>query len=347
MAPVEPAKVGRAGHPTARHAVVVSRRVAAFLVVLALAMTPVTRGQAAQESANLEDKLAKLNKRADSLTKKYRGQLVQLDHARSSAKKAMQRTERINQKLRKARADAAQLASEKYKNTGTAPVLSLLSSDSSHALRRATTLTYLARTNNRQVSALKSLAGKAVQARKKAKKRVNKVKKQVDKLAKQRDKVAKLVEKFEAQQPVDSGGGTDTGSDGANSSGDDNTDTSDIPSADNITPRMSRVRKAIIAEFGSAPTVGCYRPDDSGEHPEGRACDFMLSSGGEMPSDSQVERGRNIAQWCIENADEYGIMYVIYRQRIWDARSGEGWESMEDRGGVTANHYDHVHVSVF
>ncbi len=35
-------------------------------------------------------------------------------------------------------------------------------------------------------------------------------------------------------------------------------------------------------------------------------------------------------------------MYVIWRQRYND---GSGWDPMEDRGSITANHYDHVHVS--
>ena len=39
-------------------------------------------------------------------------------------------------------------------------------------------------------------------------------------------------------------------------------------------------------------------------------------------------------------------MYIIWRQRYYDIRTGAGWRMMADRGGVTANHYDHVHVSV-
>jgi hypothetical protein len=41
-------------------------------------------------------------------------------------------------------------------------------------------------------------------------------------------------------------------------------------------------------------------------------------------------------------------MYIIYRQRIWDVRmASSGWVPMENRGSITANHYDHVHSSVF
>ena len=43
-----------------------------------------------------------------------------------------------------------------------------------------------------------------------------------------------------------------------------------------------------------------------------------------------------------------GIMYVIWNQKIWSLYYSElGWRKMADRGGVTANHYDHVHVSVY
>ncbi len=43
-----------------------------------------------------------------------------------------------------------------------------------------------------------------------------------------------------------------------------------------------------------------------------------------------------------------GVSYVIYSQRIWSVeRAGEGWRGMSNRGSATANHYDHVHVSVF
>ena len=41
-----------------------------------------------------------------------------------------------------------------------------------------------------------------------------------------------------------------------------------------------------------------------------------------------------------------GVDYLIYEQRIWTVqRGGEGWRGMSDRGGDTANHYDHVHVT--
>lgn len=54
--------------------------------------------------------------------------------------------------------------------------------------------------------------------------------------------------------------------------------------------------------------------------------------------------GDRLAQFALDNQGPYRIWYVIYRQRI---NYGSGWEWMEDRGSVTQNHYDHVHVSFY
>ncbi len=117
---------------------------------------------------------------------------------------------------------------------------------------------------------------------------------------------------------------------------------------DHITARMREVRDQIDRRFGPFPVIACYRPGGSGEHPLGRACDFMLSSGGVMPAGPSVQRGYNVAAWARANASRLGIMYIIYRQRIWDIRmASSGWVLLEDRGSITANHFDHVHISVF
>ena len=111
---------------------------------------------------------------------------------------------------------------------------------------------------------------------------------------------------------------------------------------------MRGVRDEVDRRFGPFPAIGCYRPGSDGEHPLGRACDFMLSSGGVMPAAASIQKGYDIAAWAQANAARLGIMYIIYRQRIWDVRmESSGWVPMEDRGSITANHYDHVHISVF
>jgi hypothetical protein len=65
-----------------------------------------------------------------------------------------------------------------------------------------------------------------------------------------------------------------------------------------------------------------------------------------MISNSTV--GWQIANWVRANASRLGVSEVIYSQSIWTVqRSSEGWRSMSDRGSATANHYDHVHITVY
>ena len=105
-----------------------------------------------------------------------------------------------------------------------------------------------------------------------------------------------------------------------------------------LTPDAIRVHRALCHRY---PQVSNFlgRRTASGYHGQGRALDCMIS-------DSTV--GWEIARWVRAHAKELGAMEVIYRQHIWTVqRSSEGWRSMSDRGSPTANHMDHVHVSVY
>ncbi|MFI7643422.1 lytic transglycosylase domain-containing protein [Nonomuraea sp. NPDC049400] len=117
---------------------------------------------------------------------------------------------------------------------------------------------------------------------------------------------------------------------------------------DKLTPRTRRIRDLIKQQFGVPYGIGCYRSlEDGGEHPRGRACDFMLSRGGRMPSAGELARGDAIAAWAQANADALGVLYIIWKQRIWSTdRADEGWRPMNDRGSITENHHDHVHISM-
>lgn len=81
-------------------------------------------------------------------------------------------------------------------------------------------------------------------------------------------------------------------------------------------------------------SIGGYRPN-AGEHSTGQAIDFMISS---------QAQGDAIAAFVQAHAGELGVKYVIWRQRYWTP--GSAWDPMSDRGSATANHYDHVHVTV-
>jgi uncharacterized protein YraI len=107
---------------------------------------------------------------------------------------------------------------------------------------------------------------------------------------------------------------------------------------DGLTPDAIRVHRAACHRYPQVTSFLGLR-SSSGYHGEGRALDCMIS-------DSTV--GWDMARWLRANASRLGVMEVIYRQQIWTVqRSSEGWRPMADRGSPTANHMDHVHVSVY
>jgi hypothetical protein len=108
---------------------------------------------------------------------------------------------------------------------------------------------------------------------------------------------------------------------------------------DGLTQDAIRVHRAVCAEFPDITSYGGLRAGDSGsEHSTGHALDIMVSG----------SEGDAVAAWLKANYQKLGISELIWSQRIWTVqRSSEGWRWMEDRGSTTANHYDHVHVTVY
>jgi hypothetical protein len=93
--------------------------------------------------------------------------------------------------------------------------------------------------------------------------------------------------------------------------------------------------------------VGCSRPGDPEDHGKGWACDLMVSTTGRRPTPEMRAHGQAMADWLVANAEALGVQYVIWEQHIWNiSRAREGWRPMADRGSVTQNHFDHVHLSV-
>lgn len=105
-----------------------------------------------------------------------------------------------------------------------------------------------------------------------------------------------------------------------------------------LTANARAVYRAVCAQFGNTvSSFGGYRAGDSGDHGSGRAVDIMVSG----------DPGTQIARYVQAHARELNVTYVIYQQHIWLAgHPTSDWDLMEDRGSTTANHYDHVHVSV-
>ena len=109
-----------------------------------------------------------------------------------------------------------------------------------------------------------------------------------------------------------------------------------------LQPQTAAFKEEIANQFGITSFSG-YRPGDSGDHGKGLAIDFMV------PVSSAL--GDQIADYAIQNMASRGISYIIWKQRFYapfDSKYGPAytWNPMPDRGSVTENHYDHVHVSM-
>lgn len=96
------------------------------------------------------------------------------------------------------------------------------------------------------------------------------------------------------------------------------------------------VKSRISSLFG-VTQIGGYRPG-GGDHSAGLALDVMVGGNKAL--------GDRVARWSQANASALNIKYVIWYQRIWfPGKSANEWRAMGDRGGATANHIDHVHLS--
>ncbi|MCE2134651.1 hypothetical protein GPU20_02350 [Streptococcus thermophilus] len=117
--------------------------------------------------------------------------------------------------------------------------------------------------------------------------------------------------------------------------------TNTLPTDPNLQPQAEAFRQDVAAKFGLT-NIGGYREGDPQDHGKGRAVDVMVPVGSEV--------GNQVAQYAVDNIANAGISYVIYRQHFYapvDNIYGPAntWNQMPDRGSITENHYDQVHVS--
>jgi hypothetical protein len=99
-----------------------------------------------------------------------------------------------------------------------------------------------------------------------------------------------------------------------------------------VKPHVRSAANFLGCTFGEPTVLGVAGRAGTSDHPSGKALDFMVDRA----------TGNALAACALRDQKALGVSYVIWRQRI---NFGSGWKPMEDRGGVTANHFDHVHVS--
>ncbi|WP_219506971.1 hypothetical protein [Nonomuraea ceibae] len=289
-------------------------RFAVFAVVLAALLTP--------QSVSADPtpaQLRKLTKEAAALNNRYRGSIQSLEEIKVQAKKALDTSGHLQKRLVDAQGKLAAIAQTSYM-LGPIDGTQLFATqvDPYKTLGHAANMNFMAQVRAGQVAHVQKLIADSQKAKLAANDKIKKMQKEIKAIKSRRAELDRLLAKYGFQQP---GGG------------------------EGLTPRMISVRADVMQNFPMPYGVGCLRPGDPGEHGKGRACDFMISRG--MASGLESDRGDALANYLIKNGSRLGVMYIIWKQRYYDIRSGGGWDMMSDRGGVTANHYDHVHVSVF
>ena len=299
------------------------RRPTLALVALAGALS-LTAGTTPPAQADPGDtaRLRKLNAQIERLDKAYGGDLAKLKDLQYGVKKAIAKSRVLSKDLQVARDLVAQIAASQYMTGGADPSVTVLASDDpANMLNNLSLASHVAQNQSAQVQQIQKLIDEQEKSRREAEAKIKELEKEIRDLRAQKKRIQALVKKYKPESPSVGMGG--------------------------VTPRMLKVKNTIDLEFGPFPTIGCFRGGaDAQDHATGQACDFMVSTGGRMPSASGRSQGDQTANYAIANASRLGIKYVIWRQRIYDMRS-PGWRMMENRGGITANHYDHVHISVF
>nr|WP_243706813.1 glycoside hydrolase [Mycobacterium marinum] len=98
--------------------------------------------------------------------------------------------------------------------------------------------------------------------------------------------------------------------------------------------------RAISVLFPQITTIGGFRQDPLKWHPNGLAIDVMIP---DHASPEGIELGNQIAGYALANAKRWGVLHVIWRQKIYPGIGAPSWTA--DYGSETLNHYDHVHIA--
>ena len=118
------------------------------------------------------------------------------------------------------------------------------------------------------------------------------------------------------------------------------------PAERGLTPDALMVLRSVNAQFGPHTYAGIGDRPNRSDHPSGRAVDVMITN---WSTPTGIAEGDQIASWVQAHAREFGVTYIIWRDRIWNTSSRD-WSSYTHPNGPTSDptlrHLDHVHVSV-
>jgi hypothetical protein len=278
-----------------------------------------------------------------------KGYLEAKDALAASKKREVELTAQLKQldtQLAPQQAAFDKIVQQSYKSGRLGPMSALLTAGSAGGfLDRAETLQTVAVKQKAVMSDLQATRDGQAKAKLAIDATIRDQQKQVNVMAKRKAQAEGALKAANAGQddPQASDGGSSASS-GSFQGGSGMVD--DPTSGGRITQRMLfAMRQAQAAGFNHY--VHCFREQNSGEHPKGRACDFAADKDGfgGVATGSSKTYGTNLANYFINNSSKLGVLYVIWFRRIWLPSSG--WKSYSGgNGDPSSDHTNHVHLSV-
>ncbi|MEU4622539.1 hypothetical protein AB0G04_21550 [Actinoplanes sp. NPDC023801] len=336
-----------------------ARRLAALLALLvaacglAVAPTPATAaprlfaapGDSGDDgeggSASLIDKLEKASKGFVEAKAK-------LKTSKEQQAKLTAELKRLDAALGPQQQALDEMAAQAYATGRAGPMAALINSSSPEGfLDKAETLAVVAADQNRAIQDLKTTRETQQKAKSAIDIAIKDQQKQVTVMAKQKQQAEAALKA--ANQGDDAGSSSDGGGSadaapGPGGGGCSETDPTGTGGC--VTPTLLHAYKEARAD-GFTRFTKCWRTQNSGEHPKGRACDFSSEKGtfGGDATGADKTYGDRLANYFINNADDLNVLYVIWYRRIWLPSSG--WKSYSGAGGdPSSDHTNHVHLSV-
>jgi septal ring factor EnvC (AmiA/AmiB activator) len=335
---------------------VLQKTVAAVLVTLVAAVGFASSARAAPGSSggDGEGGSTSLTQQLDAAS---RGYLEAKDKLAASKKKQTglaAQLKLVDAAIGPAQAAFDQVVQESYRAGRLGPMSALLTADSSAGfLDRAEVLQTVAARQQKAMSELQKTRETQAAAKAAIDATVRDQQKQLAVMSSRKAQAEAALKTANAgqddPQPGDGGGSAKASSVHRNADGSLSPEgcTVDDPTTSGcITPRMLHALNE-AKSAGFTHYVACFRHQDSGEHPKGRACDFAADKGGfgGVASGSSKDYGNRLANYFINNSDELGVLYVIWFRRIWLPSSG--WKAYtKGNGDPSSEHENHVHLSV-
>ncbi|WP_430781155.1 coiled-coil domain-containing protein [Actinoplanes sp. G11-F43] len=242
------------------------------------------------------------------------------------------------------------LATQAYTAGRAGPMATLLGSDSAEGfLGRAETLALVATDQNRAIQDIKTTLDTQQKAKTALDVTIKDQSKQVTVMAKQKQNAEAALKKANQGAAAGSssdGGGSASAQPAPGNLGSGCTETDPTGTGGCLTPRTLHALKQ-AKSAGFTRFTKCWRTQNSGEHPKGRACDFSSEKGtfGGDATGADKRYGDNLANYFINNAGKLDVLYVIWYRRIWLPSSG--WRAYSGAGGdPSSDHTNHVHLSI-